>query len=381
MECRSHVSRWVLGRLPMTPGPVFLKLDMSVWYEYLGKCVCLNDKLYILSISKLNILKFQYEFPNFSLQEAVTFGANNVIHTILNMPQRRLLYTYETRVKVTDLLKTLHSNGECVYKRTICKSISDLSNASGVLYKTFLSWRNKDWTKKIAKERLSHRGRKSYLNEDQTEELHEWFISRQAQHKLIAAEDIIAECLAWFEWSPTPSWVSKWASKNAISSQLAQKRPTKRMRDHSEEEVTTFRQSINDETARILDDRRRRTRVWQMDESGLFDDSVTSRSYSKWGESPSIESANSHKRDTVVACVSNDGVKILLMYICHVPKKWVKQKNPLTGECSTVLEDKGVPSSMPWILTKMRGCKIGFSRKGSLSVSSCWRSRRSFHAG
>lgn len=114
-----------------------------------------------------------------------------------------------------------------------------------------------------------------------------------------------------WDWQARPPWISKFAHQNKLSSHLTQKKPAKV------------------------------PRVWVVDESALFDDNVVRRSYSPVGTTPSINAPNIHKRDTIVLCASNDGIKIPLYFLEHTPKRFSTRRNAI-GELKTTVIDKGI---------------------------------------
>jgi len=116
----------------------------------------------------------------------------------------------------------------------------------------------------------------------------------------------------------------------------------KRTRDTIEEEIATFRNEINRETMASIRSKKRRSRIWHMDEAAIYDDNVVSRSYSPVGNSPYVKCPNTHRRDTIIVCVADDGTKLPLIFLEHKPKKYSQQTNQITGASQRLITDKGI---------------------------------------
>ena len=93
-------------------------------------------------------------------------------------------------------------------------------------------------------------------------------------------EDIQDHVHNTYHWRPNASWVSKFCFKNKIRSHTTQKRPSKRNRDTIESEKKDFTEMINTETAKQKKSKKKRTRVWHVDEKGLWDNDINNRGYS-----------------------------------------------------------------------------------------------------
>jgi len=149
--------------------------------------------------------------------------------------------------------------------------------------------------------------------------------------------------LKTFQWTPSPSWVSKFCRKRKIRSHLTQKRPAKRNRDSIAIELKEFRKKINDQTNEEKRRKKGYSQVWHADESGVWDDGIPSSSYSLIGTTPQINTPDSHRRDTIIACISNTGLKLdKIKIIEHKTKKYSRRKNKITGEWMNELVDKGI---------------------------------------
>jgi hypothetical protein len=91
---------------------------------------------------------------------------------------------------------------------------------------------------------------------------------------------------------------------------MTQKWPEKRNWEELEDEIKSFRVQVNNDTAEMRRSWQRRTRIWHMDESGVYDDHHVSKSYSPVGTTPFILTMDSHNRDTIVVAIANDGQKL-----------------------------------------------------------------------
>jgi hypothetical protein len=142
-----------------------------------------------------------------------------------------------------------------------------------------------------------------------------------------------------FDWIPKKgeSWVSKFCSKQNLSSKKTQKRPAKRNRENYEQDVKDYREKVED-----IRSERKRGKVWHMDEAGLFDDNVVPKSYVPIGKDAQVNTPNGHARDTIIATVCENGEKLPLYYVGHMPKRYGTRTNPITGERYRIVTDKGI---------------------------------------
>jgi transposase len=115
--------------------------------------------------------------------------------------------------------------------------------------------------------------------------------------------------------SVSPSYVSRMLRKAGYTSQRSTKRPAARVRPTYDAEVSQFRAkwAVHPLLSHMF---------IVMDESGVWNDSPVSRTYSKVGSgSAGVKSADKASRDTVVATIRMDGKKLPLMYIEHQRQK------------------------------------------------------------
>lgn len=87
---------------------------------------------------------------------------------------------------------------------------------------------------------------------------------------------------------------------------------------------------------------RPRGKVYHMDETGLWNDSVRQRSYSQIGVNPLENTSNNHERDTLVLTCREDGVKLNEFFIEHKKKKYKTITNKLTGKKIKIVKFNGV---------------------------------------
>ena len=238
-------------------------------------------------------------------------------------------YTLQFRRNAVALVNRLNLQGTVTHNYKRYKSLRALALGLGIQDESVLrSWMHKDWSKERYQMRVAARGRKSKLNEEEEEDIEKWIREQCEQGNPTTIETIQIYIQQTYSWLPTPSWVSKFCTTRKIRSHVIQKKPAKRLRDSIAIEIEDFRNKINTETAKQKRSRRRRTRVWHVDEKGLWDDDVRTRGYSPVGTTAYQNTPNSHHRDTIVACVADDGTKLQkLMYIKHKPKKYQRAKN------------------------------------------------------
>jgi hypothetical protein len=86
-----------------------------------------------------------------------------------------------------------------------------------------------------------------------------------------------------------------------------------------------------------------------MDETGLWNDCIRSRSYSKVGVTPMENTSDNHNRDTLVLTCREDGFKLDEFYIEHKKKKYKTIKDNLTGKKIQVVTDAGIHPASKWL--------------------------------
>jgi DDE superfamily endonuclease len=126
-----------------------------------------------------------------------------------------------------------------------------------------------------------------------------------------------------------------------------QKRPAKRNRYLNnlinnfrvtiEEEIENYRKELEEARSKRL-----HGKVYHMDETGLWNDSVQQKSYSKIGVTPMENTIDDHGRDTLVLTCREDGLKLDAFFIGHKKKKYRTLKNSLTGEKIQIVTDRGI---------------------------------------
>lgn len=112
-----------------------------------------------------------------------------------------------------------------------------------------------------------------------------------------------------------PSYVSRLLRRAGYTSQRAQKRPLQRVRPTYQQEIDKFRETwkINPLLA---------SQYLVMDESGIWNDAVLSRTYAAAGSRNSfVACPDKGSRDTIVATLRGDGQKLPLWYIRHTRQK------------------------------------------------------------
>jgi hypothetical protein len=160
----------------------------------------------------------------------------------------------------------------------------------------------------------------------------------EKEHNHCGIQEVLNFCQKNFNWKPSPSWVSKFLNSREIPirSHKVQKRPAKRNRDYIEEDIKKFRDDLE-----ALRTKKSRGKVWHMDETGLWNDPIHKKSYSRNGITPMETTTDDHGRDTVVLTCREDGKKLDAFYIQHKRKKYSTKKT-ITGNRVKVIEDKGI---------------------------------------
>jgi len=148
---------------------------------------------------------------------------------------------------------------------------------------TLNGWLQKEWDRKSVKKRLNKRGRKRTLTSEQEAELLDWIIGSNDKGQAVSGQEILDFCKDNFDWLPKLPWVSKFTKRNRVRSHLTQKRPAKRDRESSQTEIADFRAVIDAETTRCQKGKKRISRVWTVDEFGVWDDEIRKRGYSPIG--------------------------------------------------------------------------------------------------
>lgn len=112
-----------------------------------------------------------------------------------------------------------------------------------------------------------------------------------------------------------PPYISRLLRRAGYTSQRAQKRPLQRQRATYGEEVKQFREQWMIHT--LLSQQ-----YLVMDESGIWNDAVLTRTYAAQGSRNSFVSCpDKGSRDTIVATLRGDGQKLPLFYIQHKRQK------------------------------------------------------------
>jgi len=107
------------------------------------------------------------------------------------------------------------------------------------------------------------------LTSEQEAELLDWIIGSNDKGQAVSGQEILDFCKDNFDWLP----------------KLPQKRPAKRDRESSQTEIADFRAVIDAETTRCQKGKKRISRVWTVDEFGVWDDEIRKRGYSPIGTS------------------------------------------------------------------------------------------------
>jgi hypothetical protein len=156
------------------------------------------------------------------------------------------------------------------------------------------------------------RGRRSTLPLFVELKIIEWVESEIKAYKPVTHQTISNFAKAHYGEDLTPSGTSRLMIRNGYASHKTQKRPVQRIRESYQAEVDAFRAQYATYDA---------SNYYVMDETGLWEDHVLTRSYSLRGTTPEIATLGSGSRDTVVATLCGNGSKLPLYYLKHSQAK------------------------------------------------------------
>lgn len=167
--------------------------------------------------------------------------------------------------------------------------------------------------------RLSRRGRRKRLTSDQERQIMEWCLQRYTNALPISGDIVVQYVQTALDLKISRNYVSRMMERNEWSSYRTQKRPAKRNRPTYQKEVDEFRKlyCTSPENAK---------KYLVMDETGLWSDSVVSRSYAPHGQTAYVATDERPGRDTLVACLRGDGVTLPPFYIQHHNQKKRKKQ-------------------------------------------------------
>jgi transposase len=155
------------------------------------------------------------------------------------------------------------------------------------------------------------RGRPSKLTTSERESILNFVASQRDNYEAVTIASIRHFSASSLGRSLSPSYVSRFLRRNGYSSQRATKRPASRVRPTYQAEVNDFRTkwTVNPLLSSMF---------LVMDESGIWNDAVVSRTYAKQGSrAAQVKSVDKSARDTIVATLRMDGHKLPLYYLEH----------------------------------------------------------------
>lgn len=187
--------------------------------------------------------------------------------------------------------------------------IACISRRFGINERTIHRWKNSD-IYMIPRAPRNKRGRRRKISSAIEDELMTWVKVRNESWESCTGDDIIAYVQHRFGLQLSRNYVSFLMRRNGYHSRRTQKRPAQRADPMYGQIVEDFRTENSHWTGF--------SRVFVMDETGLWNDSVQPRSYAPTnGPNPSIKTLPSSSRDTAVATLCADGSKLPLWYIRH----------------------------------------------------------------
>jgi len=163
----------------------------------------------------------------------------------------------------------------------------------------------------VCKKEKKPRGRPCKLSTAEREAILKFVERERANYEAVTVRSIRQFAASTLGKTLSASYVSRLLRRQGYTSQRATKRPASRVRATYEDEIREFRLkcTINPLLSSMF---------LVMDESGVWNDGVVSRTYAlQGGRSAQVKCTEKASRDTVVATLRMDGVKLPLYYLEH----------------------------------------------------------------
>jgi hypothetical protein len=203
-------------------------------------------------------------------------------------------------------------------------SWGDLNKVSPVSQSTTRRWCSNAMDTQSQLNRSAHQRHAPLLTEEEKNQLIEESKIQRSQFKTVDiafASTMIEKITDGRVKNPAKSYVCKLYQQMRWHSWMAIWRNRKELRASMPDEITVFRQQVN---AYISTNSIPQSRVWVMDETGLWNGSVVARTYvDPETLDPSVLELGDRRRDTGVAALSLEG-DVFAWFIRHVPEKTKK---------------------------------------------------------
>jgi transposase len=201
-------------------------------------------------------------------------------------------------------------------------SVAAVARRYGISEGTVRRWQRaerdealKHYGRFVEKKEKRPRGRPPKISKQELQSILEFVESTRAKWEPVTIKLVREYASRALGHTLSPSYVSRILRQAGYTSQRAQKRPLQRIRPTYQDEVKKFRDQhkVNPLLAQ---------HYLVMDESGIWNDAVLSRTYAAVGSQNSfVACPDKGSRDTVVATLRGDGQKLPLWYIRHTRQK------------------------------------------------------------
>ena len=200
-------------------------------------------------------------------------------------------------------------------------SLDEVSKVSPVSRATMFRWTSTDMSPAAQKERQIHPRRQSMLKQEEQDLLIQSAKERRTNHQPVSIEwtrQRINEITGGRVAKASNGYISKFWSDNGWPSRKAQERNQKEVRPSLEQEVELFRREV---TSYVKENNIPPSRIFTMDETGLWNGSVAPRTYvDPETMDASVVSVGNHRRDTGVVSIAADG-RVDPYFIEHSPQR------------------------------------------------------------
>ena len=197
----------------------------------------------------------------------------------------------------------------------------EISQTSPVSRATLQRWANQEMAPQAQKQRQSHPRREQLLSQQEKEQLLLAAKERREKHEIVSIDwtrQTINSITKGRVQNASNAYISKFWKSNGWPSRKTQERNSKEVRPSLEQEVEGFREEVS---SYVSTNNIPSSRIFTMDETGLWNGSVSPRTY----VDPStmdvgVVSLGNHRRDTGVVAISASGV-VHPHFISHSPQK------------------------------------------------------------
>ena len=221
---------------------------------------------------------------------------------------------------------------------------------------TLYRWVNQEMSLQSQQTRQAHPRRQSLLSHEEEEQLIQLAKERRAEHKEVTIDwtrQAINGVTNGRVTEVSKAYISNFWHKNGWPSRRTQERNQKEVRETLEEEMSQFRQEVNEY---VNSNNIPSSRIYTMDETGLWNGSVVPRTYVNPETMDSgVVSDGNHRRDTGVVAISADG-RVLPYFIPHTPQK-SKKINGSKVIVQKKVSGMGLEQMMEWSNDFAKNCE------------------------